>query len=363
MNGGGRRGQTLTSTETPAGFRTMAAWSADAGALTGGGGDGAVDDVRGAPTRVRVRVPCKVNLFLGVRGRRPDGYHDVVTVLQTVSIFDTVLAQMDGSPTSAHPAARRLMELVFSLDGDEALPADDDNLAVRAARLLMSTVGVGTAGSNGQPGVPVTRLHLSKRIPVAAGMAGGSADAAAALLALNHLWGADLDRDILRDLAADLGADVPFCVAGGTAIATGIGVTTAQVLTRGAYHWVVGVSNDPLATRDVYRTYDEVGTPSQIEPDAVLQALRTGDAEALGAALHNDLEEAVFRLRPESREERDALLRAGALGAVVSGSGPTVVGLAANARHAREIAEASAGRFDRVEVAISPAGGPEVVAD
>ena len=322
-----------------------------------------MDDVHAAPTRVRVRVPCKVNLFLAVRGLRSDGYHELVTVLQTVSIHDTITARLDGSPTSAHPAARRLMELAFTLDANGALPSDDENLAVRAARLLMSTVGVGTSPANGHPDVPLTRLHLSKRIPVAAGMAGGSADAAAVLVALNHLWEVDLDRDVLRDLAAELGADVPFCVTGGTALATGTGTATAQVLTRGDYHWVIGISDEPLSTPEVYGTFDRIGAPSEVESDAVLQALRTGDTEALGAALHNDLEQAAFHLRPTLRDARDALLDAGALGALVSGSGPTVVGLAATAQHAAELAGAVATHFDRVEVAVSPAGGPEVMAE
>jgi 4-diphosphocytidyl-2-C-methyl-D-erythritol kinase len=310
---------------------------------------------------VRVRVPSKVNLFLAVRGLRPDGYHELVTILQTLSIHDTVLARLDGSPASAqHPAARRFMELAFTQEADPGVPADADNLAVRAARHLMGLVGVGTAERTGEADVPVTRLHLTKRIPVAAGMAGGSADAAAALLALNQLWGTELDRDELRGLAAELGADVPFCVTGGTALATGTGTATAQVLTRGVYHWVVGISDEPLSTPTVYRTFDEVGRPSEAEPDAVLQALRTGDAEALGAALHNDLEEAAYHLRPELRDSRDAMLEAGALGAMVSGSGPTLVGLASSAQHALDLAEALRHRFDRVEPAISPAGGPEL---
>ena len=194
-------------------------------------------------------------------------------------------------------------------------------------------------------------------------MAGGSADAAAVLVALNHLWEVDLDRDVLRDLAAELGADVPFCVTGGTALATGTGTATAQVLTRGDYHWVIGISDEPLSTPEVYGTFDRIGAPSEVEPDAVLQALRTGDTEALGAALHNDLEQAAFHLRPTLRDARDALLDAGALGALVSGSGPTVVGLAATAQHAAELAGAVATHFDRVEVAVSPAGGPEVMAE
>jgi 4-diphosphocytidyl-2-C-methyl-D-erythritol kinase len=329
----------------------------------GADGKGAlVGEGRSAPSAcVRVRVPAKVNLFLAVRGLRPDGYHELVTVLQTVSIHDTVLARLDGSPGSAqHPAARRFMEFAFTQEATPDVPADAGNLAVRAARQLMGLVGVGTAERAGEADVPVTRLHLTKRIPVAAGMAGGSADAAAALLALNQLWGTELDRDELRTVAAELGADVPFCVTGGTALATGTGTATAQVLTRGVYHWVVGISDQALSTPTVYRTFDEVGTPSEAEPDAVLQALRTGDTEALGAALHNDLECAAFHLRPELRASRDAMIEAGALGALVSGSGPTLVGLASSAQHAVELADRMRERFDRVEVAVSPAGGPEL---
>lgn len=337
-----------------------------------------------ARSQVRVRVPSKINLFLAIRGRRPDGYHELVTVFQTISIHDTVAAWLTGNPAAAHPAARRLMSLTFSVDGGAGhgadLPIDDQNLAVRAARTLMDVVGIGTASTNGSNGrcapgsaekldgsgvvdAPVTRLHLTKRIPVAAGMAGGSADAAATLLALNELWEADLERERLRDLATRLGADVPFCVTGGTALATGTGTATAQVLTRGVYHWVVGISKQPLETAAVYRAYDEVAGPTDYEPDAVLHALRTGDVEALGAALHNDLEVAAIHLRPELRDAKQAVLDAGALGAVVSGSGPTVVGLASSAQHAAELAARIEPHFDRVEQAMSPAGGPELAVE
>jgi 4-diphosphocytidyl-2-C-methyl-D-erythritol kinase len=315
-----------------------------------------------AAATVRVRVPSKINLFLGVRGTRPDGYHELVTVFQTVSLHDTIVATMDGSATSAHPSSRRFMELAFTAEAPPGVPLDEHNLAVRAARTIMAAVGVGTAGEhNGHLDVPVTRLHLTKRIPVAGGMAGGSADAAATLLALNHLWEADLDANELRDLAASLGADVPFCVSGGTAIATGTGTTMAQVLARGTYHWVVGITDQPLSTPQVFSAFDELAHPSSIEPDAVLQALRTGDAEALGAALYNDLEVAALVLFPELEGRRDALLEAGALGAIVSGSGPTLLGLARSAQHAAAIADTVRDRFDRIELAVSPAGGPELL--
>jgi 4-diphosphocytidyl-2-C-methyl-D-erythritol kinase len=317
-----------------------------------------------APRRVQVRVPSKVNLFLSVRGLRDDGYHELVSIMQTVSIYDTVTASIDGEHVaSLHPAARRFVALDYTQHAGHGVPEGDDNLAVRAARRLMAAVGLGSQEPPDREHATVTRLHLDKAIPIAAGMAGGSADAAAALLALNRLWAVELDRDELREMAGELGSDVPFCVLGGTALATGTGTATAQVLTRGTYHWVVGISDRALSTPEVYTAYDRVGVSDGSEPDAVLQALRTGDAEALGAALHNDLEMAAFHLRPELEGGRDAMLAAGALGAVVSGSGPTLVALAESAMHATQLAEAVAGHFDRVEVATSPAGGPELLVE
>lgn len=305
-----------------------------------------------------MHVPAKVNLFLAVRGLRDDGYHELVSIMQTVSLRDTVTATMDADPANLHPAMRRLLAIRFTHDGTPGVPAGDSNLAVQAAQAMLKHVR-GGAGGNGENTL-VTHLHLSKEIPVAAGMAGGSADAAAALLALNTLWDGGLDRDELRGMAAELGADVPFCVTGGTALATGTGTATAQVLCRGTFHWVVGMSDEALSTPEVYQAFDDHGTPTEMEPDAVLQALRTGDAEALGAALHNDLQEAAFHLRPELRHAVDACYEAGSLGAIVSGSGPTVVALAENAAEAHRLAREISGHFDRVEVAASPAGGPQL---
>lgn len=328
----------------------------------------------GVPT-VRVRVPAKVNLFLAVRGRRPDGMHDIVSVLHTVSLYDELTASFESRFGSCyHPANRRLFDVVLEHDAGPQVPPGEANLALRAARSLARVVRGGAPSATADPDTRdldapqerplerglVTRLVLEKRIPVAAGMAGGSADAAGALLALNRLWECGLDHESLRSIAATLGADVPFCVTGGTALATGIGAAVAQVLCRACYHWVVGIDTQPLSTRSVYEAWDQVGAPSSATPDEVLQALRTDDPEALAAALHNDLEVAAFHIRPSLREASAAMVEAGALGAVVSGSGPTLVALAGNAHHAREVAAGVAGCFDRVEVVRSPAGGPEV---
>jgi 4-diphosphocytidyl-2-C-methyl-D-erythritol kinase len=315
---------------------------------------------------IRVRVPAKMNLFLAVRGLRSDGYHELVTVMQTVGLHDVLKVGVVGPPGRGHhPAGRRRMGVELWDGGVAGLPAPADNLAVRAAQALASATGFMEVSSVVAPNPfevdngPRTVLDLRKEIPIAGGMAGGSADAAAALVGLNQLWGCGLDRDGLRDLAASVGSDVPFCTVGGTALATGRGTALAQVLCRGTFHWVVCTAAEPLSTAAVYDAWDEHCEPSEIEPDAVLAALRSEDAEALGAALHNDLEEAAFRLRPELAEHRDALLRHGALGAVLSGSGPTLLALVESQAAARDLAGAVESLFASTIVASSPAGGPE----
>ncbi|MPZ72293.1 MAG: 4-(cytidine 5'-diphospho)-2-C-methyl-D-erythritol kinase [Nitriliruptorales bacterium] len=320
-----------------------------------------------------VRVPAKLNLFLSVRGRRPDGYHELVTVFQSVSLYDRVRAGLIGPPGQGHhPAARRRMRVALWHDAGPGVPSGTENLAVRAARALGSAAGVidlafvdARALRPADPEVdhassPYTVIDLRKSIPVGAGMAGGSADAAAALVALNELWACELSRDDLRAVAAHIGSDVPFCVVGGTALATGRGTALAQVLCRGTFHWVVCTADQPLPTADVYRSWDHNCTVNEVQPDAVVQALRTTDPEALGAALHNDLEPAAFALRPQLREQRDALLDAGALGAVLSGSGPTLLALTESAEAATGVCKLMESDFHSVRVATSPAGGPEL---
>ncbi len=315
---------------------------------------------------LRVRIPAKINLHLGVGPRRADGYHDVVTVLQTVSIFDTLHLHMNGHAHSVHPSARRRTRVAFAVDAGghtAGIPADTDNLVVIAATRLMEHLGMGTDGEEGTDpdDAPTARLRLVKRIPVAAGMAGGSADAAAALVGLNRLWEVDLDAEALCEIAAEVGSDVPFCILGGSALATGTGTAVARVLTRGSANWVVGIDREPLSTADVYAAFDALPPPEPTNPDAVLQALRTGDLEALSASLHNDLEPAAVALRPALAARREAMIRAGALATLVSGSGPTMLALARDKVDARRLAAAVEDHFDAVEVAFSPAGGPELV--
>lgn len=325
-----------------------------------------------AVASVRVQVPAKVNPFLAVRGTRPDGYHEVTTVLQTVSLHDEVIVELHGTPWAVgHPAARKLMRLRFTHDADDdVVPTDQRNLVIRAACAVLNELGVehdgrtllGPDDALLSERAPTTTIELTKRIPVQAGMAGGSADAAATLIALDRLWAADLDDAQRREIAARIGADVPFCLQGGTALGRGSGSRVCRVLARGTFHWVACTApGGGLSTADVYAAWDELDRPSgATDPDAVLQALATGDASALAPVVHNDLADAAVSLRPALADGLETLRAAGALAATVSGSGPTLLGLAADEHAAARIAEQVAERFDETLVVSSPAGGPRV---
>ncbi len=285
-------------------------------------------------TTATARVPAKINLCLGVGPVRDDGFHSLATVYQALDVHDevraTALDDSDDITVSVQVEADRMVE---SID----VPTDDDNLAVKAARLLRERTGV-------EEGV---RLAIRKVIPVAGGMAGGSADAAAALVACNEVWGTGLARPELEQLAAELGSDVPFLLFGGNAVGGGRGETISPVLARGSYFWVVAVASQGLPTRDVFAEFDRLNEGSHLaQPevaDDLLAALRAGDAADLGATLSNDLTDAALSLRPELRGTLDLGLEAEALGAVVSGSGPTCLFLAADEAHSLDIAIALAG--------------------
>lgn len=299
-----------------------------------------------ADREVRVRAPGKVNLSLRVGPRRRDGYHPVSTVYQAVSLYEDVVARPGEG-----------FEVTVSGPHAERVPTDASNLALRAAHLLADRAGV----------VDGVHLHLHKGVPVAGGMAGGSADAAAALVACDALWDTGLAREELARLAAVLGADVPFALMGHVAVGSGRGDLLTPALTRGEYHWAFAVRDSGLSTADVYRTFDElVPDGASLDADAdstVLRAVRAGDPAALGAALHNDLQVAALELAPELAETIDVAIDAGALGAIVSGSGPTVAALARSRQHAVMIAAAftASDVADSVVTAVGAVGGARVV--
>lgn len=302
-------------------------------------------------TPVTVRAPAKINLELAVGGPRDDGFHDVATAYHAVSLYDEVIAT----------PAERLSVSVSGAQGVtvEGVPRGRTNLAAVAATTLARTVGV----------EPDVALHITKGIPVAGGMAGGSADAAATLVACDALWKTGLSRAELAEVATSLGSDVPFSLVGGTALGLGRGELLTPVLARGRFHWVVALADGGLATPDVYAECDRLRDGSVVpEPrvsDAMMAALRAGDAGALGRAMSNDLQDAACSLRPGLRQTLSTGAEAGALGALVSGSGPTVVFLAHSPEHAIDIAVAlsATGTCRAVKRAHGPVGGARALGE
>ena len=297
---------------------------------------------------VTVRVPAKVNLQLSVGPVRDDGYHELATVFQAVSIYDEVIAR--GRPSAG-------ISLAMSGEGEGLLPLDDGNLAYRAAASLAEFAGIEAA----------VDLVIRKAIPIAGGMAGGSADAAATLLACDSLWRLGTHRDDLSALAADLGADVPFALHGGTAIGTGKGENLTSVLTRGSFHWVFALAEDGLSTPAVYAECDRLResrpVPEPYVSDILMQAVRAGDPMLLGKALHNDLQAAALSLRPSLSQVLEVGDDFGALGALVSGSGPTCAFIARDDEHSLDLAVAltASGVCRTVRRANGPVGGAKIV--
>jgi 4-diphosphocytidyl-2-C-methyl-D-erythritol kinase len=293
-----------------------------------------------AHTSVRVRVPAKVNLHLAVGPARSDGYHELTTVYHAIGLYDELTARRGD-----------MLSLTMEGEGTGILPLDDRNLVLQAARVL--------AEQTGEPAH--ARLHLRKQIPVAGGLAGGSADAAAALVACDALWGTGLSRDELATIAATLGSDVPFLVGGGTALGTGRGERVSPVLAGShAWYWVVAIAEDGLSTPEVYRELDRLRAASSTvdagPPDRLLAALRQRDPGVLATALANDLQPAAMSLRPALRYTLTAGAEEGALAGIVSGSGPTCVFLAEDAHHATELAARLTER--QVARAVFTAHGP-----
>jgi 4-diphosphocytidyl-2-C-methyl-D-erythritol kinase len=275
---------------------------------------------------VTVRVPAKVNLQLAVGSARDDGYHPLVTVFHAVSLHDEV---------TVRPAAKTA--LAVTGEDAAAVPTDRSNLAWRAAGALAKAAGVRGADA-------AVRIEIRKRIPVAAGLAGGSADAAATLVACNELWQAGLSQRELAEIAAGLGSDVPFSLMGGTAVGRGRGDQLTPALAAGSYHWALAFGRTGLSTAQVYSTFDRLRaaraaaiTEPSLSTD-LMTALRSGDPARVGPLLTNDLQPASLSLQPDLRRTLTAGREHGALGAIVSGSGPTCAFLARDAAHARELA-------------------------
>jgi len=295
---------------------------------------------------VTARVPAKVNLELMVGPRRPDGFHHLATVFQAVGLYDDVSVESadDWGVTVTGPYA-------------DQVPTDDSNLAIRAARLLAGETGID---------IPV-HITIDKDIPVAGGMAGGSADAAGALVACDALWGLGSSKAGLEELGAELGSDVPFALTGGTAMGSGRGDRLAPVLGRGHYQWVFALGEVGLSTPTVYAECDRLRAtlrvPEPVPSASMMTALRSGDAAALGRALSNDLQPAAISLQPRLDEVLRTGIEYGALGGIVSGSGPTVAFLVADTERGLDLAVAltASGTVSVVKRAVGPVAGAHVV--
>jgi 4-diphosphocytidyl-2-C-methyl-D-erythritol kinase len=295
---------------------------------------------------VTVRVPGKVNLYLEVGDRRADGYHELATVFHAVSLVDEVTVR------NADVLSLRVVG-----EGADDLPADERNIAWQAAELMAEHVGR----------APDVEITIEKSIPVAGGMAGGSADAAAVLVAINNLWELGVPRRDLHGLAAQLGSDVPFALHGGTALGTGRGEELATVLARSSFHWVLAFGQGGLSTAAVYKEIDrlrETGNPPRLsDPEPLLGALAGGNPRELAALLGNDLQAAALSLNPGLRRTLRAGAEAGALAGIVSGSGPTCAFLCESAAAAVDVGTELAGAdvCRTVRVASGPVHGARIV--
>lgn len=300
---------------------------------------------------VTVRSPAKVNLGLSVGSVNGDGYHRIATVYHAISLYDELKARPTDTPGE--------ITVTVTGEGERQVPTDDTNLAVQAARRLAKMFDV-TDG---------VALSVHKTIAVAGGLAGGSTDAAAALVACDALWGTGATREDLLAVAAEVGSDVPFCLQGGTAIGTGRGETLSSVLSRGSYEWVLSYAEVGLSTPAVYAELDKLrlaahthASKPRVSED-LMAALRAGDPYLVGPAMRNDLQPAALRLRPVLSRTLELGEEYGALGSMVSGSGPTCLFLASDADHAVDLAVAlsGSGLCTSVQRATGPVSGARIV--
>ena len=298
---------------------------------------------------VVARVPAKVNLQLSVGPLASDGYHEVTTVFQAISLFDDV-------SVATAPVGNGL-SIDITGQTSNGVPADSRNLAIRAAELMIKNYDLPAD----------LAIKLKKEIPVAGGMAGGSADAAGVIVGLDSLFELGLSRDEMESVGSKIGSDVPFSICGGVAIGSGRGDQITPALAKGNYFWVLALSNQGLATPSVYQECDRlreglsIATPQVSEP--LMQALRSGDAKALGKALSNDLQSAACSLRPALRLVLDVGVDYGALGGIVSGSGPTVAFLVSSDEHAMDLTVALSARgvVSSVARATGPVSGARII--
>jgi 4-diphosphocytidyl-2-C-methyl-D-erythritol kinase len=302
---------------------------------------------------VHARAPGKINVFLRVGRALSDGYHDVATAYQAVSLYEEV---------RAYPSTDFEVSFTGPID-TSGLATDGSNLAIKAAKMLARSTGY-------RGGV---RLEIEKHVPIAGGMGGGSADAAATLLACDALWEVERSREDLIALAARLGADVPFALVGGTAIGTGRGDRLSPALAKGTFQWVLVISDSGMSTPEVYRELDQhrerhSGDIRAVEPSPsveanVLQALRAGDPQMLAECISNDLQAPALHLNPDLARVLELGERGGALAGVVSGSGPTIAFLAADLDSALDLQIAlSAAQLNAVR-ATGPVHGSRLMSD
>ncbi|PWB97278.1 4-(cytidine 5'-diphospho)-2-C-methyl-D-erythritol kinase [Homoserinimonas hongtaonis] len=305
------------------------------------------------PRMIHARAPGKLNVFLKVGALLDDGYHDVATAYQAVSLYEDI---------RAYPADDFSVAFSGSID-TSGLALDGSNLAIKAAQLLARVSGY-------RGGV---RLEVDKSVPVAGGMGGGSADAAATLLACDTLWGTDLGREELISLAAQLGADVPFALMGGTAVGTGRGDQLSPALAKGQFHWVLVLADFGMSTPTVYSELDRHRErhaldiyPAERVPSVdapVLHALRAGDPAMLAEVMHNDLQAPALHLESRLGQVLELGEENGALAGMVSGSGPTVAFLAPDADGALDLQVALSAARHRVIRATGPVHGARIISD
>ena len=298
---------------------------------------------------VIARVPAKVNLQLAVGPLGADGFHEVTTVFQAISLFDDVTVETAAENTG--------ISIQITGQTSNGVPSDNSNLAVKAAALMIKNYDLPNDLS----------IKLKKEIPVAGGMAGGSADAAGVIVGLDSLFELGLSRDEMEVLGSNLGADVPFSICGGVAIGTGKGDQITPALFKGSYNWVLALSGQGLSTPSVYAECDRlreglsISTP--VVSEQLMQALRAADAKALGKSLANDLQAAACSLRPALRLVLDVGVDYGALGGIVSGSGPTVAFLVTDDDHAMDltVALSSSGVVSSVVRATGAVAGARII--